>query len=98
METPRFHSSNALSRPLLDFGPIGLRTRGMSGFDLQERLTADGVNIPTIFITAHDDAQTRERVKQSGGGRVPLEAVRRSGSARPHMKGNLPGLTYRSFS
>ena len=39
---------------------------GMSGFDLQERLVADGVTIPTIFITAHDNARTRERVKQSG--------------------------------
>jgi len=29
-------------------------------------LTADGVNIPTIFITAHGDARTRESVKQSG--------------------------------
>jgi FixJ family two-component response regulator len=38
----------------------------MSGFDLQERLVADGVTIPTIFITAHGDARTRERVKRSG--------------------------------
>ena len=39
---------------------------GMSGFDLQEQLVADGVTIPTIFITAHCDARTLERVKQSG--------------------------------
>jgi FixJ family two-component response regulator len=39
---------------------------GISGFDLQERLVADGVTIPTIFITAHGDARTRERVTQSG--------------------------------
>jgi FixJ family two-component response regulator len=39
---------------------------GMSGFDLQERLVADGVTIPTIFITAHGDARTRERVTHSG--------------------------------
>ena len=32
----------------------------------QQRLVADGVAIPTIFITAHDNARTRERVKQSG--------------------------------
>src|ERR1700674_224520 len=38
---------------------------GMSGLDLQERLVADGVTIPTIFITAHGDARTRERIKQS---------------------------------
>jgi FixJ family two-component response regulator len=45
---------------------IQLDGEGMSGFDLQERLVADGVAIPTIFITAHGDARTRERVKQSG--------------------------------
>jgi FixJ family two-component response regulator len=45
---------------------IQLDGGGMSGFDLQERLVADGVTIPTIFITAHDNARTRERVKQSG--------------------------------
>jgi len=45
---------------------IQLNGGGMSGFDLQERLVADGVTIPTIFITAHGDARTRERVKQSG--------------------------------
>jgi FixJ family two-component response regulator len=45
---------------------IHLNNGGMSGFDLHERLVADGVTIPTIFITAHDSARTRERVKQSG--------------------------------
>ena len=45
---------------------IHLDSEGMSGFDLQERLVADGVTIPTIFITAHGDGRTRERVKQSG--------------------------------
>ena len=45
---------------------IHLDEGGMSGFDLQERLVADGGAIPTIFITAHGDARTRERVKQSG--------------------------------
>jgi FixJ family two-component response regulator len=45
---------------------IQLDRGGMSGFELQERLVADGVTIPTIFITAHGDARTRERVKQSG--------------------------------
>ena len=39
---------------------------GMSGFELQAQLTADRVAIPIIFITAHDDALTRERVERSG--------------------------------
>jgi FixJ family two-component response regulator len=37
----------------------------MSGFDLQQRLAGDGVPMPTIFITAHDDPATRQRA-QSG--------------------------------
>ncbi len=36
---------------------------GMSGFDLQERLAAAGIPIPTVFITALDDAMTRERAR-----------------------------------
>ena len=36
---------------------------GMSGFDLQKRLTATGAPIPTIFITAHDDPVTRARAR-----------------------------------
>ena len=38
---------------------------GMNGFDLQARLAADGVRIPIIFITAHDDVATRARLGQS---------------------------------
>jgi FixJ family two-component response regulator len=45
---------------------IQLDGGGMSGFDLQKQLVADGVAIPTIFITAHGDARTRERVRKSG--------------------------------
>jgi FixJ family two-component response regulator len=45
---------------------IHLERDSMGGFDLQEQLAADGVAIPIIFITAHDDAPTRERVRQSG--------------------------------
>jgi FixJ family two-component response regulator len=39
---------------------------GMSGFELQERLEAERLAIPIIFITAHDDAATRERIRRSG--------------------------------
>jgi FixJ family two-component response regulator len=38
----------------------------MSGFDLQKQLATDGATIPIIFITAHGDARTRERVRQAG--------------------------------
>ena len=38
----------------------------MSGLDLQEGLATDGIDIPIIFITAHDDPLTRERITRSG--------------------------------
>lgn len=39
---------------------------GMSGFDLQRRLAGQGEPIPIVFITAHDDAETRERARRAG--------------------------------
>lgn len=54
----------------------------MSGFDLQERLA-----VPIIFMTAHDDSQTRDRIEKSRAaahlwkpvdGHVMLEAIRRA--------------------
>ena len=45
---------------------LDIHLEGISGFELQERLAADEVNIPIVFITAHDDAATRERARQSG--------------------------------
>jgi FixJ family two-component response regulator len=39
---------------------------GMSGYQLQEHLAASGVAIPIVFITAYDDASTRERVNRVG--------------------------------
>ncbi len=59
---------------------------GMSGFELQEQLAADRVAIPIIFMTAHDDAATRERIRRSGAagylgkpfdGQALLDAIRR---------------------
>jgi FixJ family two-component response regulator len=58
-----------------------------SGFELQERLAADGMKFPTIFITAHDDDATRRRIEESGAiahfwkpvdGRALLDAIRRA--------------------
>ena len=57
----------------------------LSGFDLQQRLA-----VPVIFITAHDDATTRERIKKSGAighlqkpfdEQAVLDAIRRAVAA-----------------
>jgi len=59
---------------------------GMNGFELQEQLAADRITIPIIFMTAHDDAATRERIRRSGAagylgkpfdGQALLDAIRR---------------------
>ena len=61
---------------------VDVHMNGMSGFDLQERL-----EVPIIFITAHDDAATRERIERSGAaghlwkpfdGQAVLDAIGRA--------------------
>src|SRR5262245_45481709 len=42
---------------------LDVRLPGLSGPELRERLTADGRDVPVIFMTAHDDPQTRERAQ-----------------------------------
>jgi FixJ family two-component response regulator len=59
----------ASAREFLDWLPQGqaaclvldVHMDGMSGLDLQQRLA-----VPVIFITAHDDARTRQRIEKSG--------------------------------
>lgn len=38
---------------------------GIDGIELLEKLEAEGIRIPTLFITAFASAHTRERVKAS---------------------------------
>jgi FixJ family two-component response regulator len=43
-----------------------IRMPGMSGLDLQARLNAEQIKIPTIFITAHGDARMRMQALRAG--------------------------------
>src|SRR4051794_24533929 len=43
-----------------------IRMPGMSGFELQTRLNAAEIRIPTIFITAHGDARMRMQALRAG--------------------------------
>jgi FixJ family two-component response regulator len=43
-----------------------IRMPGMSGLDLQARLNAEQITIPTIFITAHGDARMRMQALRAG--------------------------------
>ena len=65
---------------------LDIYLEGMNGFELQEQLVADQVPIPIIFMTAHDDAPTRERIRRSGAagylgkpfdGQALLDAIHR---------------------
>ena len=45
---------------------LDVRLRGMSGPELQHRLTEDGNIIPVIFITAHADHRVHTRALENG--------------------------------
>ena len=45
---------------------LDVRLPGISGLELQRLLTSVRSRIPVIFITAHGDAQTRERAIAAG--------------------------------
>jgi FixJ family two-component response regulator len=77
---------DALNRCRPDCLVLDVHLNG-SGFELQERLAADGVKIPIIFITADAGDPTRRRLETSGAaaylwkpvnGQALLHAIRRA--------------------
>jgi CheY-like chemotaxis protein len=64
----------ASAESLLELGALGeteclildVRMPGIDGLELQRRLNAEGVHVPIIFITAHDDAAVRRRAIEGG--------------------------------
>jgi len=45
---------------------LDLQMPGMGGLELHQRLTRAGIKIPTIFITANDCAEIRQRCEAAG--------------------------------
>jgi FixJ family two-component response regulator len=47
---------------------LDVRLPGMSGLELQQRLAADGIHVPIVFITAQEDSdgQMRSQALRSG--------------------------------
>jgi len=45
---------------------LDVHFEGMSGLDLESYLSDSGLKFPIVFITAHDDADVRERVEATG--------------------------------
>ena len=88
----------ASAREFLEWLPQGqaaclvldVHMEGMSGFDLQQRLA-----VPVIFVTAHDDALTLDRIKRSrvaGHLRKPIDAKEVLNAIRGAVDGRAQGL------
>jgi FixJ family two-component response regulator len=45
---------------------LDVRLPGMTGFELQEKLSLQGAMVPILFMTAHDNPQWQERAKKAG--------------------------------
>jgi FixJ family two-component response regulator len=45
---------------------LDLQMPGLSGLEVQRRLTAGGIRVPTIIITADDAPETRQRCLSAG--------------------------------
>ena len=45
---------------------LDLQMPGMTGLEIQRHLTREGIQIPTIIITAHGDVEMRARCKAAG--------------------------------
>lgn len=53
-------------QPRFDCLVLDVQLGGMSGIALAQRLVAQGAHTPFIFITAHDDPETRARAQAAG--------------------------------
>ncbi len=45
---------------------LDIRLPGMTGLDLQERLSSSGARYTVIFMTAHDNQQWQQRARKAG--------------------------------
>ena len=72
---------------------LDIHMEGMSGLDLRRRLTALGTSTPVIFVTAHDEPETREEARQIGSsayfckpvpGKLLLESISKAVSPSNH--------------
>ena len=57
---------------------VDLQMPNMTGLELQHHLARTGIKIPTIVITAHDEAGTRERCIAAGAAAYLLKPVRKA--------------------
>jgi FixJ family two-component response regulator len=55
---------------------LDVRLPGMSGIELQRRLSESGCTIPIIFVTAHGDASLRDMLLKAGAASFLNKPVR----------------------
>jgi FixJ family two-component response regulator len=55
---------------------LDVRLPGMSGIELQRRLSSDNSDVPIIFVTAHGDASLRESLMKAGAAGFMNKPVR----------------------
>lgn len=65
-----FHSAEAFladrNRPQFECLVLDVQLEGISGIELSKRLAAVGDRTPVVFITAHDNADSRIEAESSG--------------------------------
>jgi FixJ family two-component response regulator len=78
-ETKTYASAAEFLQSLRDGQPqcliVDLQMPGMTGLELQQRLARDGVSIPTIVITAHNEFAARERCEAAGARAFLLKPI-----------------------
>jgi CheY-like chemotaxis protein len=67
-----------------------IRMPGMTGLDLQARLSAEQKRIPIIFITAHDDERKIHANSRSHAGEHIAALVRQGNGGRRHRVAEFP--------
>jgi FixJ family two-component response regulator len=81
-------------QPRFDCLVLDVQLPGMSGVDLRNRLAAEGVATPVLFVTAHDDSRAREAAmagrclgyfRKTDAGTAILAAIR--GAVAPPLIG-----------
>ena len=86
-------------QPRFDCLVLDIQLGGISGIELHQRLNAVGSTIPVIYLTAHDELETREAALAAGcaayfrktdSGETVLEAIRQA--AGPEQEQH-PGAT-----
>ena len=70
---------------------LDIHLSGMSGFELQDQLTAQGAELPIIFLTGHDDllAQSSRIERASGYLRKPFATSALIALLQPHLNAAL---------